>query len=86
MIPKIMLIGMSERHNNAEKVQKVLTKYGCIIKVRLGLHETEKVCSACGMVILQLADHPEEIKKLEAELSEIKGIETKVVQMKCTCD
>jgi len=86
MIPKIMLIGMSERHHNAETVQKILTKYGCIIKVRLGLHETEKVCSPCGMVILQLEDQPEEIRKLEAELKDVKGVETKVVQMKCSCD
>ena len=85
MIPKIMLIGMSERHDNAANVQDVLTRYGCIIKVRVGLHETEKVCSPCGLIILQLADEPSEIKKLEKELKQIEGVETKTVQMGCNC-
>lgn len=86
MIPKIMLIGMSERHNTAARVQEILTKHGCIIKVRLGLHETEKLCSPCGLIILQLADEPSEIKNLENDLKAIKEIDVKVVQMECGSD
>ena len=83
MIPKIMLIGMSERHDTAVKVQEILTKFGCTIKVRLGLHETEKVCSPCGVIILQLADNPSEIKKLKSALENLSGVEAKIVEMKC---
>lgn len=83
MIPKVMIVALSERHQTAEKVQKVLTKYGCIIKVRLGLHETDKVCSPCGLVVLHLADEPKEIKKLHADLNKIKNVQAKTVRMKC---
>ena len=83
MIPKIMLIAMEERHSNAVKVQKLLTKYGCHIKVRLGLHEADKVCSPCGVIILQLTDHPKETRELRDKLNEIDGVKAKIENLKC---
>ena len=83
MIPKIMLIAMEERHSNAVKVQKLLTKFGCFIKVRLGLHEAEKVCSPCGVIVLQLTDHNNETKELADKLNEIDGVKARIINMKC---
>ena len=83
MIPKVMIVGMSERHDTAIAVQKVLTKYGCIIKVRVGFHETHKVCSPCGIIVLHLMDEPKEITKLRNDLNKIKSVEAKLVRMSC---
>ena len=83
MIPKIMLVALSERQSVAAKVQKVLTKHGCYIKTRIGFHEAEQMCSPCGLIILNLVNKPAEIKKLHTELNAVKGVEAKLVQMKC---
>jgi hypothetical protein len=83
MIPKVMLIAMEERHSNATKVQKLLTKYGCYIKVRVGMHETEKVCSPCGLIVLQMTDNPKEIRELKEALNKVDGVNAKFIQMKC---
>ncbi|MCX7954342.1 MAG: hypothetical protein N3A01_04025 [Bacteroidales bacterium] len=75
---KIVILGLyiSERITNATKVQDILTRYGCLIKTRLGLHETsENYCSNCGLIILELLDNTDEIEKLENELKNIDGIE-----------
>jgi len=70
----LMGILISKRHANATQVQEILTKYGCLIKVRLGLHETGDVCSEEGLMILQLAGPEDEIDELYAELSVLDGV------------
>ena len=51
----IMAILQKHRSDTAAKVQDVLTKYGCYIRVRLGLHDSEiDACSDTGMILLQL--------------------------------
>ncbi len=43
----IMAIKISPRNEIAPKVQEILTRNGCIIKTRLGLHEaTNDSCSS----------------------------------------
>ena len=70
----IMLVRINKRKNNSPDVQKVLSSFGCSIKVRLGLHETENVCSEEGLLILQLAGDKEEMMKLENALNDMKDI------------
>ncbi len=70
----IMAIVVGHRSKNAPEVQKVLTKYGCMIKVRLGLHEAGNVCSEEGLVLLQLVGDSSEIKHFQEELSAIEGV------------
>ena len=48
----IMGIEIKERKKEAINVQSLLTKHGCIIKTRLGLHDTGNVCSPNGLIIL----------------------------------
>ncbi len=51
----IMAIKISPRNEVAPKVQEILTKNGCIIKTRLGLHETTNdSCSKSGLILLEL--------------------------------
>ncbi len=75
----IMLLKIGDRKSNSPDVQKVLSSFGCSIKIRLGLHETEKVCSDEGLLILQLTGDKEEIKKLENALNEMSGVKAKMI-------
>ena len=70
----IMAVIINHRSKNAVKFQEALTKHGCKIKMRLGLHEAGDVCSEEGLIILQLAGSNEEIDALQADLNSIEGI------------
>ena len=74
----ILGIYISERVKHVPDVQSVLTKFGCTIKTRLGLHEVENsAVSTLGLIILELTGHREEYLKLENELLKIEGLEVK---------
>lgn len=79
----IMAIKIIPRNSLAPKVQEILTRYGCIIQTRLGLHEaSEDSCSASGLILLNLLPNmSEEIDKLYKELSEIDGIKVKMMDL-----
>lgn len=77
----IMAVLVSHRINNAKELQEILTKYGCIIKVRLGLHEAGDVCSEEGLIILQLCGQEDEINALADELNKQEGIKAKNMQI-----
>lgn len=77
----IMAIVINRRSKNAVEVQNLLTKYGCIIKMRLGLHEAGNVCSEEGFVLLQLAGDSENIKDFEKELNDMDGVKVKLMEI-----
>lgn len=78
----VMGITINLRTANAPTVQNILTKYGCIIKTRLGLHETdETTCSEQGIVLLQLVGSDEEIEKLKSELTGIQGVKVNLMKI-----
>ncbi|MGL5084157.1 MAG: hypothetical protein ACRC68_00260 [Clostridium sp.] len=79
----VMAIKILPRNVAATKVQEILTKYGCIIQTRLGLHEADKnTCSSSGLILLNLLhDEQEEIKKLKSELDSIEGVTSKIIEI-----
>lgn len=77
----IMAVLINHRSKKAPEVQTVLTKHGCTIKMRLGLHETDNVCSEEGLVLLQLAGSDEEIKALETDLNGLEGIKASTLRI-----
>lgn len=77
----ILIIKTSKRRENVDTLQKILTEFGCIIKMRLGLHEAEDVCSDEGLIILQLIDNSEEAEKLEIALKKLDGIVFETVRI-----
>lgn len=79
----LMAIRVSDRDANAVKIQEVLTKHGCSISMRLGLHDQNdgNVCSASGTLILQLCGTSEEAKKVEADLAKIDGVKAKFIDL-----
>jgi Tat protein secretion system quality control protein TatD with DNase activity len=75
----IMGIQMGQRNETAQEVQALLTKYGCSIKTRLGLHPASpNFCSQKGLVLIEfLYDAEEAADKLEEELSNIYDVVVK---------
>ena len=72
----ILGIQVGDRVHEAVKVQELLTKYGCVIKTRLGLHEaSSNNCSSNGLIILEfLPESEKEIGLIEAELSALETV------------
>ncbi|SCZ78173.1 hypothetical protein [Acidaminobacter hydrogenoformans] len=76
----IMGILIGHREEEAVKVQELLTKYGCYIKTRLGLHDTptEGSCSSKGLLILEfMPGNEKEVDALEAELKKLESFVVK---------
>jgi len=77
---KIIVMGIyvGNRLSSSLKVQEILTKYGCSIRTRLGLHETSpEFCSNCGLIILELVGNEKEIENLENELKNLQDVQVK---------
>ncbi len=75
---RIIILGVriTDRVKDAVVIQDLLTKYGCSIRTRLGLHEVvEEHCSTNGLIILELTGAPDEAAKLETSLLAIEGVE-----------
>lgn len=77
----IMVVKIESRREDSTKVQDVLSKFGCSIKLRLGLHETDNVCSEEGLLILQLSGEREEMLKLESALNAMDRVQAKMIMM-----
>jgi hypothetical protein len=79
----IIGINVTDRVNEAEKVQATLTKFGCSIKTRLGLHEvTNNYCDEGGLILVELTGDLVECEKLENELRKIEKLEVQKMVFK----
>ena len=74
-------VRMDNRVGNAANFQQVLTKNGCKIKARLGLHEvSEELCATDGLIILQPYGEKDEIEQLvNAEIRGNVAADTRVM-------
>ncbi|MBD5642835.1 hypothetical protein HYH96_02860 [Clostridium botulinum] len=79
----IMAIKISPRNEIAPNVQEILTRNGCIIKTRLGLHEaTNDSCSKCGLILLELLNSKkEDIENLSKDLTSLDGVSVKLLEI-----
>ena len=77
----IMAVLINHRSRKAVDVQEMLTKHGCKIRMRLGLHEAEDACSEEGLVLLQVCGNQDEIKALEDDLNSVEGVRTKTMSI-----
>jgi len=74
----VVLIG--SRVRKALPVQEILTRYGCIVKTRLGIHDAGKNgCADTGLIILELIPQGPRIKKLKKELDALPGVKAQLV-------
>jgi len=78
----IMAISQEHRIETATKVQDVLTKYGCYIRVRLGLHDAAiDSCSPRGLILLQLCGDFDQLQTFEQELTTIPSVKVKYMTL-----
>ena len=70
----IIGIKLQNKLDNAVEMQKILTKYNCIIRLRIGISNNGLFCSDNGIIILQADDGDKEVE-LEKDLLNIIGIE-----------
>ena len=79
----ILVLCITDRVKHAAEVQQVLTKYGCNIKTRLGLHEAgSNICSANGLMFLELVGTTTEFDALEQSLQKIQGLDVRRLAFK----
>ncbi len=58
----IIGISIENRKEESQKLQDILTKYGCYIKTRIGLHDMgEYKCLNYGIVLIEVVDKINEI-------------------------
>lgn len=78
----IMAVTIDPRSAHAPQVQTVLTKHGCIIKTRLGLHEvSQDSCSEQGLIILHIHSSLDEIETLKNELLDVDDVNVKYMSL-----
>lgn len=70
----IIGVKLPDKEINAVEFQKILTKFNCIIRMRIGINNTTIFCSDKGIILLQV-ENSEMAIDLEKELLEISGIE-----------
>lgn len=70
----IIGIKLPDKLHNAVELQKILTEFNCIIKMRVGINNSSIFCSSSGIVLLQV-ESSENAINLEQALLEISGIE-----------
>lgn len=75
---KLVAIKMENRQKTAVEVQDILTENGCLIKVRLGLHDIgSEVCSAAGLILLQVNPEDPQVEEMLKELNAIPEVSAK---------
>jgi hypothetical protein len=69
---RILGVYVNDRVKEVARIQPILTKYGCTIRTRLGLHTIDHdYAGDTGLLILELSGDLEECLKLENELLSI---------------
>jgi hypothetical protein len=78
-----LLILVRHRQETAEKVQKILTGWGCFIKTRLGIHDgVLENCSDSGLIFLELTgDDLSKHEEITRKLNLVKGVDAKLVSL-----
>ena len=74
----VIAVKVANREGVAQDLQKTLTKHGCLIKVRLGLHDVPAgTCSPSGLLIMEVEGSAEEIDRLTGELNGLREVSAK---------
>ncbi|KAL0237634.1 hypothetical protein PCE1_001028 [Barthelona sp. PCE] len=76
-----MGIHIADRKKSVPAVNEVLSKSGCAINTRVGLHSNEDgACSPSGVILLSLDDTKQSlIAKAFSKLNRIKGVEVQLM-------
>ena len=86
MAGKRLILGvhLTNRMNEAPRVQQLLTDYGCHIRTRLGLHNVdESFCDSKGLLLLEMFGDDARCQELATKLAAIEGVEVKQMEFCC---
>ena len=73
---------VDHRRANAAGLQETLTRYGCNIRLRVGLHEAgEGRCADDGVILLQVCGEQAEVERLMAALEATPGVTAKLMDL-----
>jgi len=76
-----MAIKVEERAAKAPDLQEILTEHGCIIKTRVGFHETDDdKCSMDGIILLHVYGDKKEFQDLQEKIVKLDGVTPKFVE------
>ncbi len=79
---QLVLVKIRARTQKAVRVQEVLTRHGCDIKLRLGLHEVSgEDCANEGLIVLQVRPDPSAVDSLVSDLQAVGDVEVKSVSI-----
>jgi hypothetical protein len=79
---KTVLILIGNRKVSADKVQKVLTGWGCHIKTRLGLHPgVLDDCTEQGLIFLEVVGEKDKLEELVRKLNSISHVQAKYIEL-----
>lgn len=70
----ILGIKLPNKEENAVELQKILTEFNCIIKMRIGINNSTIFCSSNGIILLQI-ESKENALNVEKAVLEIDNIE-----------
>lgn len=69
----IIGVKLTNRLEISNEFQNILSKFGCAIKTRIGLHSTcSNVCANWGTVLLEIIDESQ-VSELKRDLSRLDG-------------
>ena len=75
-------IKLPQRLETAPIFQNILSKYGCNIKTRIGLHDvSDTYCAPEGVILLEVLGEDEVIKNMLRELDSIDDIVCKFMSL-----
>lgn len=70
----VLGILLRKRTITATAFQEILSRHGCNIKTRIGLHTaSDNICSPDGVILLDVIGDDADINKLEQDLRNVDG-------------
>lgn len=75
---RIVILGvrLAHRANTSTLFQEIITRHGCNIKTRIGLHQvSDNKCSPDGIILLEVLGEDNEVESLENEIRSIPHVE-----------
>lgn len=81
MMPKHVIVGLhlTDRFQQATRVQAILTEHGSQIKTRIGLHRTEELGTPQGIILLEIVGEDAGRLALAQKLREVPGVEVQEI-------
>lgn len=80
----VLLVLVNNRQETAEKVQKILTGWGCYIKTRLGIHDgVLENCSDSGLIFIELTGNDlTKHEEITRKLNLLAGVDARLISLK----